>query len=177
MKKTFLLPFLKLIPQDKVITYKTLSNIFGIHPREVANILKNNHQQDVYPCYKVINTDRTVGGYNLGVKEKIKRLAKDGIYLRDGKVPAENIWRPQLFNFFVAFPLDEEEEEKFESAARKLDANLPPEAATIQQRSPHITLRFFGKLPLPKFHQIIQATINKFKPTFVQSIFDQIGNF
>ena len=177
MKKPLLLEFLQIIPKDKVVTYKTLSLIFGLHPREIANILKNNQQQDVYPCYKVINNDGTVWGYNLGVKEKIKRLADDGIYLRENKIPRENIRRPELFNFFVAFALPPQQQDKFESAARKLDAHLPPEAANIQLRSPHITLRFFGNMSLQRFHQIIQTTQKNFKLPQIKDEYKQIGNF
>ncbi len=178
MKKNLVLELLQIIPEGKVISYKTLSLIFNLHPREIANILKNNDQQDKFPCYKVVNSDGSVGGYNLGVKEKIKRLADEGIYLRDGKVPRENFWRPELFNFFVGFPLDFDNQEKFESATRKLDAHIPPEAATIQLKSPHVTLRFFGKMSIQRFHSLIDKTIQNFKlDQHLKDTFNEIWNF
>jgi len=44
-----------------VITYKLLAQKFDTHPRAVARILASNTQQDIYPCYKVICSDGTLG--------------------------------------------------------------------------------------------------------------------
>ncbi len=84
MKK--ILEYLKTLPKGKVITYKQLGLIFGIHPRKIAIILKNNKEQDIYPCYKVIKSNGEIGGYNLGIEEKIKRLKKEGIKVKNNKI-------------------------------------------------------------------------------------------
>jgi O6-methylguanine-DNA--protein-cysteine methyltransferase len=46
---------LQRIPKGKVMTYKTMADKFGVHPRKVAMTMKYNTQPDVYPCYKVIS--------------------------------------------------------------------------------------------------------------------------
>jgi len=55
-----------------------LADRFGIHPRKVAMILKYNTLPNLYPCYKVIANDGTLGGYNLGLEEKKRRIEIDG---------------------------------------------------------------------------------------------------
>ncbi len=88
-KQHEVLKFLLTIPKGKVITYKKLGDIFDLHPRVIASILKSNDKQNVYPCYKVVRSDGSVGGYNLGVEEKIKRLREEGIDVFKGKVDLE----------------------------------------------------------------------------------------
>lgn len=78
--------FLQTIPKGKVTTYKYLSQVFALHPRSIASILKKNTQQDIYPCYKVVMSDGKMWWYNLWISEKMKRLQNDGIELKDGKV-------------------------------------------------------------------------------------------
>lgn len=81
-----LLSFLREIPKGRVVTYKYLATRFGIHPRAVASLLSKNEEQDVFPCYKVVHFDGKIGGYNLGVEEKIRRLENDGIVVRNNTV-------------------------------------------------------------------------------------------
>ncbi len=87
------LEFLKTIPRGKAVTYKFLAEKFRTHPRAIARILASNHNTDEYPCYKVIRSDRSVGGYRLGVKEKMRRLMKEGIVPKNGRIPEEFIWK------------------------------------------------------------------------------------
>ncbi len=85
-KQHEVLRFLLTMPKGKVITYKKLGEVFNLHPRVVASILKSNDKQDTYPCYKVVRSDGSVGGYNLGVEEKIKRLRDEGVEVIKRKV-------------------------------------------------------------------------------------------
>jgi O-6-methylguanine DNA methyltransferase len=89
--KTQLYHFLQTIPKGKVVTYKFLAHKFKIHPRYVGKILNQNQLPDVYPCYKVIKSDRTLGGYNGGVEIKIRRLTTDGIYPKGNKIEEKHI--------------------------------------------------------------------------------------
>ena len=57
--------YLQTIPPGYVVSYATLGRVFDIHPRTVASILRANTLQDVYPCYRVVHADGTLGGYNL----------------------------------------------------------------------------------------------------------------
>ncbi len=92
MPKSYLTPkeeilvFLKTIPRGKVTTYRALSKKFGCHPRIIISIMKGNKQPDTTPCYKVLPNDGSLDGYILGIPERVKRLEKDGIGIKNGKV-------------------------------------------------------------------------------------------
>ncbi len=92
--KTKLLSFLQSIPPHKVTTYKHIADALHTHPRAVARILASNTQQDIYPCYKVISSDGSLGGYNLWTQEKIHRLQSDGIHIENDKIASQYIRKP-----------------------------------------------------------------------------------
>ena len=77
---------LKSIPRGKVTTYKTLGTALGIHQRAAARMLATN--ESTAPCYKVICSDGSLGGYTGpgGVKGKIARLKADGIEISNDKI-------------------------------------------------------------------------------------------
>ncbi len=80
------LSLLQKIPKGKVTTYKELAIALAISPRMAGCLLKNNRELDNYPCYKVVCSDGSIGGYNRGPKEKIRRLKKDGIETKKDKI-------------------------------------------------------------------------------------------
>ncbi len=89
---------LRRIPHGKATTYKHLAEIVGTSPRAVGKILSTNDEPDYYPCYKVIMSDGRVGGYTINNRnnreteyEKIRRLRKDGINVKDGLVQSNFI--------------------------------------------------------------------------------------
>ncbi|MCX6814902.1 MAG: MGMT family protein [Candidatus Aenigmarchaeota archaeon] len=78
----------KKIPKGKVTTYSEMARALG-NPkasRAVGNALNSNTRPDVIPCYRVVRNDGSVGGYSSGVEQKVSRLKKDGIEVRNGKV-------------------------------------------------------------------------------------------
>ena len=79
---------LKKIPKGKVTTYAALANVAGNYKgsRAAGNAMNCNLDPDGFPCYKVVKSDGTLGGYAFGVKEKIRRLEKDGIEIKNGKI-------------------------------------------------------------------------------------------
>jgi len=91
--KQDILEYLIGIPRWKVMTYKTLADVFWVHPRKVAMTMKYNEHPWVFPCYKVIAHSGKVSGYNAGegMKTKIEMLEADGIKVVDGKVGREYI--------------------------------------------------------------------------------------
>ena len=97
MSKSYLTPkeevltFLKSIPRAKVVTYRALSKKFVCHPRIILSVMRGNKFPDQYPCYKVIANDGTLGDYVLGEAERVKRLEKDGIGIKNGKVEEKYI--------------------------------------------------------------------------------------
>ncbi|MCD6368131.1 MAG: MGMT family protein [Candidatus Aenigmarchaeota archaeon] len=87
----------KKIPRGKVTTYGEISKEVGIHPRTVGKILSQNRDLKNIPCYRVVRSDGTVGGYVLGKRKKIDLLEKDGIEIKSGKVNLKK----HLFKFKV----------------------------------------------------------------------------
>ena len=78
------------IPKGKVTTYSEIARALG-NPgasRAVGNALRHNKHPDKIPCYKVVRSDGSLGGYSgkMDSPEKIQRLKRDGIFVRDGKV-------------------------------------------------------------------------------------------
>lgn len=91
--KQDILEYLLWIPKWKVMTYKTLADVFWVHPRKVAMTMKYNKQPGVFPCYKVIAHSGKISWYNVGEwqKTKIQMLKADGVEVIDGKVPRKYI--------------------------------------------------------------------------------------
>ena len=63
------------IPKGPPLSYKEVARNAGNEnsARAVGNILNKNYNPDI-PCHRVIKSDGSIGGYNKGVKEKIKKL-------------------------------------------------------------------------------------------------------
>ncbi len=82
------------IPKGKVTTYKEIAHKLNCKAyRAVGNALHNNKEPDKYPCFKVINSDGRLGGFAFGRKEKIRRLKKEGIAVRNNRISQEQIFR------------------------------------------------------------------------------------
>ncbi|MEM0128492.1 MAG: endonuclease V [Thermoplasmatales archaeon] len=95
------------IPEGYVSTYGDLALQLGdiVASRAVGQMLSENEEPDVLPCYRVVMSDGGVGGYTHpdGVNEKIRRLRKDGIQIVNGKV--ENMDKFRFTEFKSTFPL------------------------------------------------------------------------
>jgi len=79
---------LKRIPKGKVTTYKLLAKASGNAnaARAVGNACNKNQNSPKVPCHRVITSASFVGGYNNGVKEKIRLLKSEGVNVKAGKV-------------------------------------------------------------------------------------------
>ncbi len=86
---------LRKIPKGKVATYKILADKIGAHPRAVGKMLNANPNLVSVPCHRVVCSDGRIGGYRLGIKNKIKLLKKEGIKIRNGKIDMKR----HLFEF------------------------------------------------------------------------------
>ncbi len=78
------------IPRGKVTTYGEIARALG-NPkasRAVGTALKKNKCPEAIPCYRVVHSGGSVEGYSArgGTREKIRRLRKDGIAVRSGKI-------------------------------------------------------------------------------------------
>ncbi len=79
------------IPEGKLLTYKLVAKRAGNEKgaRAVGTILHwAFKKKEGLPCHRVVCSDGKVGGYALGVKEKIRRLKKEGIVIKAGKIVA-----------------------------------------------------------------------------------------
>lgn len=76
------------IPKGKVSTYGLLAKKLKIHPRYAGRLLSRNTDGVKYPCFKIIRSDGSLGGFTSknGLKDKIKRLEADGIEIKDNKI-------------------------------------------------------------------------------------------
>ncbi len=68
----------KRIPKGKTLTYRQVAELAGYPQafRAVGNTLNKNYDPGI-PCHRVIRSDGSAGGYNRGVKLKIKRLKEE----------------------------------------------------------------------------------------------------
>ncbi len=73
------------VPVGFVTTYGNLAKVLGVHPRSVAAALRANHTSSI-PCHRVVAADGSVGGYNKGREEKIRRLRLEGVPFHKGRV-------------------------------------------------------------------------------------------
>jgi methylated-DNA-[protein]-cysteine S-methyltransferase len=75
------------VPRGRVTTYKELAKAVGCRAyRAVGNALNKNRDPVGVPCYRVVRSDGTLGGYSKGLKKKVGLLKKDGIVIREGKI-------------------------------------------------------------------------------------------
>ena len=86
VKKRKLWSLLKQIPKGKVTTYGKLACMVGTSPRGVGAMLHSNPDPDDIPCFKVVMSDGSIGGFGRGVKDKVRRLKQDGVSVKQGKI-------------------------------------------------------------------------------------------
>lgn len=89
MHKALLL--LRKIPKGKVTTYGALARATRSSPRAIGQVMRRNRRSDLYPCYKVVASDGSLGGYGgclkgNKVQKKIKLLRRDGIEVKNGRI-------------------------------------------------------------------------------------------
>ncbi len=78
---------LKEIPCGYVSTYSEVAKALDTKAyRAVGNALNKNKFPEVYPCYKIINSNGNLGGYSEGLKLKIKKLKQDRIKIENSKI-------------------------------------------------------------------------------------------
>ncbi|MBS3071924.1 MGMT family protein [Candidatus Pacearchaeota archaeon] len=78
---------LKTVPKGKVTTYKAMAAALNTKAyRAIGNAMNRNPFAPEVPCHRVVKSTGEIGGYALGVKNKIKLLNKEGIEVLDDKV-------------------------------------------------------------------------------------------
>lgn len=111
---------MKQIPKGKVSTYGHIALALGdiIASRAVGKMLNENPYKDV-PCYRVVKSDGSIGGYAHGVEKKIELLKRDGVEIIKGKIDLKKF----LFNDFITdYPLKKLRKEQ-ENLKKKISLN------------------------------------------------------
>ncbi|AAT44014.1 endonuclease V [Picrophilus oshimae] len=115
---SYLYSLLGQIPEGMVTTYGDLAVALGDvkAARACGYMLSRNNDTENIPCYKVIMSDGSLGGYSLGIDEKIRRLRNDGIEINNGRI---DLKRYRFNNFDSSYPLKrlQEEQEKIAGLA------------------------------------------------------------
>ena len=79
---------LRNVPEGRVTTYKAIALALKTKAyRAVGNAMNKNpyHYTDV-PCHRVVKSSGEIGGFALEIEEKINRLAREGIEVKNNKI-------------------------------------------------------------------------------------------
>ena len=76
------------IPAGRVSTYGAVAKALGnkSYARAVGKYMNKNPDADIMPCFKIVKSDGTLGGFGLGIDDKIRRLNNDGIMVKNGRI-------------------------------------------------------------------------------------------
>jgi len=76
------------IPPGRVSTYGAVAKALGNkgYARAVGKYMNKNPNADTMPCFKIVKSDGNLGGFGLGLDDKIRRLNEDGIKVEDGRI-------------------------------------------------------------------------------------------
>ena len=76
------------IPKGRVSTYGAVAKALGNkgYSRAVGKYMNQNPNADTMPCFKIVKSDGTLGGFGLGLDDKIRRLSQDGMQVKNGKI-------------------------------------------------------------------------------------------
>ena len=76
------------IPPGRVSSYGAVAKALGNpgYARAVGKIMNQNPDADTMPCFKIVCSDGRLGGFGLGIEDKIRRLNNDGVKVKDGRI-------------------------------------------------------------------------------------------
>jgi len=113
---TYTYNLVRQIPDGKVSTYGAVAEALGnkVASRAVGRMMNQNPNADTMPCYKIVHSDGRLGGFGGHPEDKIKRLGKVGIQVKDGKlVDFESVF----FNDFTTeYPLKKLRQEQIKES-------------------------------------------------------------
>ncbi len=93
------------IPAGRVSTYGAVAKALGNkgYARAVGKFMNKNPDADTMPCFKIVKSDGSLGGFGLGIDDKIRRLNKDGITVKNGIIV--NFEKVFFDDFKTEYPL------------------------------------------------------------------------
>jgi len=76
------------ISDGKISTYGAVARALGDirASRAVGRMMNQNPSADDMPCFKIVYSDGKLGGFGLGIDDKIRRLKQDDISVKDGRI-------------------------------------------------------------------------------------------
>ena len=76
------------IPDGKISTYGAVARALGDirASRAVGRMMNQNPDADDMPCFKIVYSDGKLGGFGLGIDDKIRRLKQDNVSVKDGRI-------------------------------------------------------------------------------------------
>jgi len=102
------------IPEGNISSYGGVAKALGdiIASRAVGRMMNQNPNADNMPCFKIVHSDGRVGGFGLGLDDKIRRLKEENVLVKDGRiVDFDNV----LFKVFkTEYPLKQLRREQIE---------------------------------------------------------------
>jgi len=93
------------IPKGRISTYGAVAKALGNkgYARAVGKYMNQNPNADTMPCFKIVKSDGSLGGFGLGIEDKIRRLKEDGMEVKDGKIV--NFKKVFFNDFKTEYPL------------------------------------------------------------------------
>ncbi len=78
----------KQIPYGRVSTYGAVAKALGNkgYARAVGKYMNKNPDPDSMPCFKIVKSDGSIGGFGRGIDDKIRRLNEESIDVKNGKI-------------------------------------------------------------------------------------------
>ena len=116
------------IPSQRLSTYGAVAQALGDPraARAVGRMMNQNPNADTMPCFKIVYSDGSLGGFGLGIEDKIRRITQDGIQIKDGKIlDFDHVF---FNNFQTQYPLhtlQEEQERLYKQVKTKDDIQKP----------------------------------------------------
>ena len=102
------------IPDGKISTYGAVAKALGDvrASRAVGRMMNQNPDADDMPCFKIVYSDGKLGGFGLGIDDKIRRLKQDNVLVDNGRiVDFENVL---FYEFETNYPLKKLRSEQIE---------------------------------------------------------------
>ncbi len=75
----------KIFP-GKITTYGEIARVLKTSPRAVGGALHKNPNLILIPCYRVVRSDGSLGGYVRGKRKKAELLKKENVKIKNGKI-------------------------------------------------------------------------------------------
>jgi len=113
------------IPEGMVSSYGAVALALGDirASRAVGRMMNQNPNADDMPCFKIVYSDGNIGGFGLGIDDKIRRLKLDNIEVYDNKI--KNFEKVFFNDFKTDYPLKKLRKKQIELSCKvKLEDSL-----------------------------------------------------